>query len=534
MLSLKGWHVITPPLAVSKIKIDKKLGKTSLPTTYSASQFTMIYRFLALVFLTVFPAFAQDGGQLYTVYCSACHGADGKGATGGAFPPLAGSPWVTGDPDRSVKIVLHGLHGPIDVLGKTFNLEMPPQGGVLPDDQIAAILTHVRSSWGNQAAAVTTDQVKTIRAANTDRKTAWTSEEILKLHPLPIEKTALKNLLSRVYIGEWKELPDFSTIKPKNVEEEHKGILSPDLWWEIKSYAAVWEADFQAPASGEYTFFIDAEDSARLIINGKTLDTVAVGEPMDGSRAKEPKITLTQGSHRIRIEYLKISGEAGIALGWKGPNIKEWQWVSGKKGGPQFPSIPIVPTANKTAIYRNFITGSSPRAIGFGFPGGVNMSYSADNFTPEIIWTGKFMDGGRHWTERGGGNQAPAGESVIKLSSKKALPDGAKFKGYTLDQVGNPTFNAQIGDTTLADSWQPAAGGNQALVRKLTVAGKGQPLKIVVSDLHAGESTAPQELSLAGKVWIETTGPQPISENGQTSLTIAPGESATLTYRWKK
>ncbi|RYD46234.1 MAG: cytochrome c, partial [Verrucomicrobiaceae bacterium] len=74
----------------------------------------MIPRLLPLLLLSG-PLVAQDGQQLYTLYCSACHGADGKGATGGTFPPLAGSPWIAGDADRAVKIVLHGLHGPVDV-----------------------------------------------------------------------------------------------------------------------------------------------------------------------------------------------------------------------------------------------------------------------------------------------------------------------------------------------------------------------------------------------------------------------------------
>jgi mono/diheme cytochrome c family protein len=179
-----------------------------------------------LASLCAVPLHAQDGGQLFTLYCSACHGADGKGATGGAFPPLAGSPWVLGDAARAVKVVLHGLHGEVEVDGRTFNLEMPPQGGVLPDDQIAAILTHVRSSWGNQAEKVTPEFVKATRDATADRKTPWTAPELLKLHPLPASKPPIDNLLSQVYPGEWQKLPDFSTLKPGNIEEEHDGKIS--------------------------------------------------------------------------------------------------------------------------------------------------------------------------------------------------------------------------------------------------------------------------------------------------------------------
>ncbi len=141
---------------------------------------------------------AQDGGQLFTLYCSACHGADGKGAGNGAFPPLAASPYLLADPELPIKIVLHGIHGPIDVLGKTYNLEMPPQGVAIVDDQIAAILTYVRSSWGNKASVVTPDLVKKIRAETTSRSGHWTASELVKLHPIQAD-LPLSDLLSHNY-----------------------------------------------------------------------------------------------------------------------------------------------------------------------------------------------------------------------------------------------------------------------------------------------------------------------------------------------
>ncbi|MEI7927882.1 MAG: cytochrome c [Verrucomicrobiales bacterium] len=66
---------------------------------------------LFLPLLAFFPIVSsgQDGAQLYTTYCAACHAADGKGATVGTFPPLAGSPFAAGAPDRAAKIVIKGL-----------------------------------------------------------------------------------------------------------------------------------------------------------------------------------------------------------------------------------------------------------------------------------------------------------------------------------------------------------------------------------------------------------------------------------------
>jgi mono/diheme cytochrome c family protein len=464
-----------------------------------------------LLFLTLASSVrAQDGQQLYTLYCSACHGVDGKGATGGTFPPLSDSPWVAGDADRAVKVVLHGLHGPVDVLGKTYNLEMPPQGAVLPDDQIAAILTYVRSFWGNQAGPVTADFVKTLRAANVDRKTAWTSEEILKLHPLPLEKTVLTNLLSQAYSGKWSALPDFSKLTASNIEEEHDGIISlKDSPFE-DDFAIVWQATFEAPADGAYEFILDADDAAAVIIDGKKVVEIKGAGPMNGSRVRKGKVKLAQGSHTFRVEFLELSDKQGIAIGWKGPGVENWKWLTEDtaKAPKERPPIPIGPDGQRPVIYRNFIAGTTPRSIGVGFPGGLNLAYSADLLAPELLWTGKFIDGNAKWIERGTDNNPPAGENVVNLSKSRLLPNEARFRGYQLDASGNPTFSIQIGERFLHDSWHAQSG---ALVRKLSIS--GSPLEFRLS-LHP-------ELNIEGA-------------EGKSVIQLTPGQPLTLTYRWKK
>lgn len=473
---------------------------------------------LPLLFTLCSALSAQDGQQLFTLYCSACHGVDGKGATGGTFPPLASSPWVAGDPNRAIKIVLKGLTGPVDVLDKTYNLEMPPQGAALPDDQIAAILTYVRSVWGNQSAAVTIDLVKSTRAAIEDRKTPWTAAEILKLHPLPLEKTALINLISQVYSGDWKELPDFSTLKAENVEEEHDGIIDISDSTHKDHFAMLWQGHFEAPADGEYKFLLDANDSAKVIIDGTPVATVKGIGALNGTRSKEGKIKLTQGSHGFRLEYLEFELQQGIALGWKGPGDKQWKWLSKDttKTKVQVP-IPVEPQNSRPVIYRNFITGTSPRAIGVGFPGGLNLAYSADNLAPELIWTGKFIDGAPKWLERGTEINPPAGENVVNLSKTRFLPKQARFKGYKLDPSGNPTFSVQIGEQVLLDSW---SSGKNTLIRTLSLSG-GAPVEILISDQPAG------------KLLITAT-PQSLQEHaGKITLKLTPGQTTTLTYLWK-
>jgi mono/diheme cytochrome c family protein len=487
-----------------------------------------------LASLCAVPLHAQDGGQLFTLYCSACHGADGKGATGGQFPPLAGSPWVVGDAARAVKVVLHGLHGELEVEGRTFNLEMPPQGGILPDDQIAAILTHVRSSWGNKAEPVTADFVKATRDATADRKTAWTAPELLKLHPLPASTPAIANLLSQVYQGEWQKLPDFSTLKPGNVEEEHSGKISIAKAGFNELFGMVWQGDLTAPEAGEFRFRLDADDGARVLLDDKEVVRVEGIGPMDGSRGKEGKIKLSAGAHKLRVEYFEYKGQEGIALSWRGPGIPSWRNLSDKppKVGPD--PIPVAPQNGRAVVYRNFIAGTTPRAIGIGFPGGVNLAYSADNLAPELIWTGGFMDGSRHWVERGQGNQPPAGDTVVKLSGSPSLPKEARFRGYKLDPAGNPTFSVQLGNQILLDSWKPAGSeSSPAFLRTLSLKGQGSPIELLLSEKLPVQKAADKELSLGNDLTLHTEGATPETRDGKVFLKLAPGQTATLTYRWK-
>lgn len=124
---------------------------------------------------TVTPAML--GKRVFNNTCIACHQASGQGVPG-VYPPLAGSEWVTGNEERIIRIVLQGLNGPVHVAGKDFNNAMAPLGAVLKDDQIANVLTYVRSEWGNNAPAVSAETVAKIRAETASRTQAWTAAEL--------------------------------------------------------------------------------------------------------------------------------------------------------------------------------------------------------------------------------------------------------------------------------------------------------------------------------------------------------------------
>jgi mono/diheme cytochrome c family protein len=107
-------------------------------------------------------ASAAAGQKVYTTNCSSCHQANGKGQTG-VFPPLAGNTVVTGDPTKVIGIVKNGLSGKITVNGVTYNGQMPAWKSQLSNNDIAAVITYVRSAWGNKGSAVTSAQVAAVK-----------------------------------------------------------------------------------------------------------------------------------------------------------------------------------------------------------------------------------------------------------------------------------------------------------------------------------------------------------------------------------
>lgn len=121
------------------------------------------------------------GAELYA-RCATCHQANGEGIAG-SFPPLAGSEWVTGNAAVPIRIVLHGVRGPLTVKGTPYNGAMMAYGTgqAMTDAEVAAVLTYVRTTLGNNAAAVTAEQVARERAATRARTTPWTATDLQPL-----------------------------------------------------------------------------------------------------------------------------------------------------------------------------------------------------------------------------------------------------------------------------------------------------------------------------------------------------------------
>ena len=119
---------------------------------------------------------SANGAQVYTANCASCHGEQGVGVAG-AFPPMAGNKAVLGDDKYLSNVLLYGLQGQINVNGQVYNGVMPAWAASLTDAEIAAVITHIRVSWGNNAPAVAEAAVKT------ERGTPKTASQVLAQRP---------------------------------------------------------------------------------------------------------------------------------------------------------------------------------------------------------------------------------------------------------------------------------------------------------------------------------------------------------------
>jgi mono/diheme cytochrome c family protein len=119
------------------------------------------------------------GKKIFAANCQTCHQANGQGVAG-QYPPLAGSEFTTGGSRRPAMIVLKGLQGPVTVKGQKFGTAvMQPWDKTLTDPKIADVLTYERSEWGNNASAVTAEQIAALRKELASHPESFTEPDIL-------------------------------------------------------------------------------------------------------------------------------------------------------------------------------------------------------------------------------------------------------------------------------------------------------------------------------------------------------------------
>ena len=121
--------------------------------------------------LAATPPHVASGPDIFSARCATCHQANAVGVKG-AVPPLVGSTFASGDPSIIIQILLHGIDGPIEVSGATYNGHMPSFASVMSDEEIATITNYIQNSWGTNSHSIDRSAVATQRVRFGERK-AW-------------------------------------------------------------------------------------------------------------------------------------------------------------------------------------------------------------------------------------------------------------------------------------------------------------------------------------------------------------------------
>ncbi len=311
----------------------------------------------------------------------------------------------------------------------------------------------------------------------------------------------LQDLRFALYLGSWKNLPDFSKLKPHREGKVEDNLIQVKLDDYKNEFGVVFTGKLVAPKKGSYRFFLASDDGSRILVDGKEVVNADGIHP--AGDIKEKALLLEKGDHEFRLEYFQAAGQIELYAAWKGADfqitpLSKWlhpNWKGGAKKKQDFAPIPLV-VRDEPVIYRNFIQGAGNRGIGVGYPGGINIAWSAESMNLALIWRGAFIDASRHWNSRGGGHQPPLGYDVIQPTGevtpaffiteqpsaewpkwdKANRFDGFAWKGYSLDAKRFPTFRYGWHDAKIEETFAVEGDGNKpdgrpTLIRTVNVTG---------------------------------------------------------------
>lgn len=249
-----------------------------------------------------------EGKELFAQLCAPCHQPHGGGLANVA-PPLNGTEWVAGPPERLVRIVLHGLFGPLEVAGTRWNHHMPGfrEAGLTDNRSVAAVLTYIRRAWDNAGDPVEPAQVEQVRTRTQDRRLPWTAAELLGVgkqeEPELITPAASGELILPARLAH--------CFGEKLAYRPALDILAP---WRKENDVATWRV--QAPAEKVYEVFVTlAADAAskgdRFLIESES-GRVSGAVPATGGYERFQEIRVGEMKLRAGINRILLRPEGKL------------------------------------------------------------------------------------------------------------------------------------------------------------------------------------------------------------------------------
>jgi mono/diheme cytochrome c family protein len=205
-------------------------------------------------------------------------------------------------------------------------------------------------------------------------------------------------------------------------------------------------------------------------------------------------------------------------------------------------SIPLVPE-KEAILYRNFIEGAGPRAIGVGYPEKAHLAFDANDLRLALLWQGAFLDAARHWTDRGAGFEPPLGDNILHLPegvsfaflgkddapwpATKAPDLGYHFRGYRLTPDDRPTFLYSCGDVQVEDFPNAVAGKENPSIRRTLSLKSSRPVdnfyfRAAVADKIEPAGDGWYKIDGEWKLRIEAAGSPQVRKHGSKVQLLVP------------
>ena len=124
-----------------------------------------------------------------------------------------------------------------------------------------------------------------------------------------------------LYLGSWKQLPDFSKLTPHRSGKIEDNLIQVKLDDYKNEFGVVFTGKLTAPKKGSYRFYLASDDGARLLIDGKEVVNDDGIHP--ASDIKEKSISLDKGEHDFRLEYFQGGGQIELYAAWKGSDFPD-------------------------------------------------------------------------------------------------------------------------------------------------------------------------------------------------------------------
>ena len=347
-------------------------------------------------------------------------------------------------------------------------------------------------------------------------------------------------------------MPDFSKFKAVKSGTLATGLFDISMREINDNFAFVFQGMIECPKDGKYSFTLSSDDGSQLFINDKM---IVDNDGVHGNQAKAGSVELKKGNHDIEVKYFELAGQEALIVSWSGPGFKNKPLSkTAPKAGQVVEGMLIEPLKGEATIYRNFIDGAGPRAIGVGYHEGVNLAFDANNMRLAMIWHGDFIDGARHWIARGQGFQPPAGNDVIRLpeglaiaelmTKDSAWPESEyrtkelEFDGYVLDKLQRPTFKYSRDEISITDKPVPVGSSFEekpgVIRRTLKFVGKGNSTNLYFR-LAQGNFEKDKDTFSNSELSLSVEGGEVFAEKGELRVPIEFNEGKSelkITYSW--